>query len=126
MCMAAVFKGAEIFEQIVNNLSTKDPMWNLVKLLKRFQKRMHLNIKQFVHVYSPGAKTDNTQGTKILIVTKTFFYFNHTLQISQLVSKTFWENDFSTFSHTNIWRRKFDLAGERSKYNLRPSFEQIW
>ena len=30
--VAILFNGAEPFEQIVNTLSTKSPMWNLVKI----------------------------------------------------------------------------------------------
>ena len=33
----------------------------------------------FISVYITGARADNPQGGKILIVTKTFYYFNHTL-----------------------------------------------
>ena len=44
MDMAAILiNGAEPFEQIGNTLTTEGPMWNLVKLLKRFQRRRHLN-----------------------------------------------------------------------------------
>ena len=37
-----------------------------------------LKLHNFIHVYSPVARADNPQGGKILIITKIFYYFNHT------------------------------------------------
>ena len=43
MGMAAIlFNGAEPFEQIINIVLTEGPMWDLVKLFKRFQRRRRL------------------------------------------------------------------------------------
>ena len=48
MGMAAIlFDGAEPFEQTGNILLTEGPMLNLVKIVKRFKKRIHLKITQF-------------------------------------------------------------------------------
>ena len=45
MCMTAILlNGIEPFEQIVIILLTEDPMWNLVKLFKLFQRKRHLKI----------------------------------------------------------------------------------
>ena len=48
MGMAAILSsGAEAFEQILNTLSIEGSMWNLMKLLKQFQRRRHFKIIQF-------------------------------------------------------------------------------
>ena len=48
MDMAAIlFNGVEPFEQIVNIPSTEGPMWNLMKIGQRFQRRRRLSISRF-------------------------------------------------------------------------------
>ena len=61
--LAILFNGAEPFEQIVNTLSTEGPMWNLLKIAQAVLKEIK-KLHNFIHVYSPGAKADNPQGTK--------------------------------------------------------------
>ena len=53
MGMAAILlDSAEPFEQIGNTLLTEGSMWNLVKLLKQFQRRRHLKItKCLLEIY---------------------------------------------------------------------------
>ena len=43
-----------------------------------------VQLRNFIHVYSQVARADNPQGDKILIITKMFYYFNHTLLVSAI------------------------------------------
>ena len=62
---ATLFNGAESFEQIVNTLST-GPMWNQEKIAQAVSEmKTFKNYTIFIHVYSPEARTDNPQGTKV-------------------------------------------------------------
>ena len=36
-------------------------------------------LHNFIDVYCPGARADNPPGDNILIITKMFYYFNHSL-----------------------------------------------
>ena len=76
MGMAAIlFHGAEPLEQIVNILSTEGPVWNLVKIARELsENKIFKNNAAFFMYIAQG------QGQKILIVTKKFCYFNHTLK----------------------------------------------
>ena len=65
-----LFNGAEPFQQIVNTLSTKGPTWNLVKMLKGFQRRRRLKITQFIHVYSPEARQITRRGQNFIVTEK--------------------------------------------------------
>ena len=48
---ATLFNSAKPFEQIVSTSSTEDPMWNLVKIGKRFQRRRHLKMYTIFYKY---------------------------------------------------------------------------
>ena len=64
MGMAAImFNGAEAFEQILNNLSTAGPLWNLVKIYcsSSFKEEIW-KLHNFIHVYRSGTQADNPQG----------------------------------------------------------------
>ena len=65
---ATLFNGAESFDKIINILSTKDPIWNLVKIVQDVSPR-RLKISDFILVHSIGARADNP---KILKVAKQF------------------------------------------------------
>ena len=80
MGMAAIlFSGAEPFEQIINILLTEGPRWNLVKIGQAVSEKKRLRFHDLIHVSSPRARADNPGWGKILILTKKFYYFNHTL-----------------------------------------------
>ena len=79
MGMAAIlFNGAKPFDQIVNTISTKGPMWIWLKLLMSLQRR---NSKKYtiLFLYIAQGQGQIIPGEQILIVTKKIFCFNHTL-----------------------------------------------
>ena len=66
MGMAAILlAGAEPFEQIVNIPSTEGPMQNMVKIGQAVPEKTFIRFHDFIPVYSPGARADNPQGTKL-------------------------------------------------------------
>ena len=67
---------AEQFEQIDSIPSTEGPKSNLVKIGQVVSEKKTL--KDFIHLYSTGARADNLRGQK-LILTKRVCYFDHTL-----------------------------------------------
>ena len=73
---AILFNSVEPFEQIDNTISTEDPMWKLVKLVKQFQRR-RLNITRFYKHIAMG-KGRSPLGDYTLIVIKNIYYLNHT------------------------------------------------
>ena len=62
---AISFSGAEPFEQIVKTISTRGPMWNLVKIVQAVSEKKCKKIHNNIHVYSPRARTDSPQGTNL-------------------------------------------------------------
>ena len=68
-----------LFKQIVNTLSTEGCMWNVVKITLAISEKTFKNYT-ILYMYI-GRKADNPQGKK-QIISKKFYYFNHTLQIS--------------------------------------------
>ena len=48
---AILFNGVELFEQIVNILSTDDPMWNLVKIAHEILDKKALKITMYTISY---------------------------------------------------------------------------
>ena len=98
MGMAAIlFNCAEPFEQFRNTFWQKaacEIRWNL---LTQFQRRRHLKITHnFMHIYSPVARTDNPQGTNFWLLLKYFTTLITHCKFQLLVFNSFWENDFST------------------------------
>ena len=51
---------------------------------------------------------------KILMVTKYFYYLNHTMQVSAISLINFEKMIFQLFPRTNVWECKFDLAVKMS------------
>ena len=77
---ATFFNGAEPFEQIVNIPSTEGSMRNLVKIGQAVSEKIMQRLHDFIPVYCPGARADNLgEGGPNLILTKRFYYFDHTL-----------------------------------------------
>ena len=65
MGMAAIlFNSAAPFKQTVYTFSTEGLCEIWCRLLKRFQRKRRLKLNNFIHVYSLGARADNSQGTK--------------------------------------------------------------
>ena len=65
MGMAAIlFNSEELFKEIVNNLSTEGPMWNLVKITQALLGKKTFQNNTIIYVYSPGARADYPHGTK--------------------------------------------------------------
>ena len=76
---AILFNDAEPFEQSVNIPSTEGPMWNLVKIGQVvLEKKTHTGFKVLYLYIAQGQGQITTRG-KTLILTLTFYYFNHTL-----------------------------------------------
>ena len=85
-------------------------------MFKRFQKRRLLKINHFIPVYSPRARADKLKdgcvcvcvggggggggSGKIVLVTKTNYYFNYTLQVSAISHLIHIEN--MIFQHFTI------------------------
>ena len=82
--VAILFSGAKPFEQIVSYLSIEDPMWNLVKIACPVSEKKTFKYYIILYTYIAQGLINNPQRDKILIVTKRFYYFNHTLQISAI------------------------------------------
>ena len=70
--VAILFNGPEPFEQIGNTLLTDDPMWNLVKIAQAVSEKK-------TYMYIAQGQGQITPGDKIVITTKKFYYFNHSL-----------------------------------------------
>ena len=80
MGMAAIsFTDAEPFEQSVNIPSTEGPMWNLVKSGQVVSEKKTLKNFMVLHLYMAEEQGQIIPWGKILILTKTFYYFYHTL-----------------------------------------------
>ena len=79
MGMAAIlFNDAEPFEQSVNIPSKEGPMWNLVKIGRVVLEKKTFKDFLVLYLYIAQGK-GRSPGGKILILTKTFYYSNHTL-----------------------------------------------
>ena len=63
-----------------------------------FRKKTFKKLHNSIHVYSPGARADNPQGTKVWLKLKCFTTLITHCKFQPLVFNTFWENYFSTFS----------------------------
>ena len=74
---AILFKDAEPFEQIDNIPLSEGSMWNLVKMVKLFQKMFM--IIRFLYMYVSQVQRQITPGDNIFNVTKRVCYFDHTL-----------------------------------------------
>ena len=82
--MAAImFNDAIPFEQIVNILLTKGPMWNLEKIGQAVSEKTYKDYKTLLmHIaQEKGQMTPN-----ILIVAKQFYYLNHSFSLTVLIS----------------------------------------
>ena len=78
--MAAIlFNDAEPFEQNVNILSTEGPMWNLVKIGQVVLEKKTFKDFMVLYLYTEPGQGQTTPRWEILILTKTFYYFHHTL-----------------------------------------------
>ena len=75
---AILFSCAEPFEQIGNTLLTEGPMWNLVKISQTVSEKTFKNYT-ILYMYIAQWQGQITLWDKILIITKMFYYFNHTL-----------------------------------------------
>ena len=78
---AIVFNNAKPFEQNINILSTEGPMWNLVKIGQVVSEKKTFKDSMLLYLYIAhvqGQITPRGWGQN-LILTKTFYYFNHTL-----------------------------------------------
>ena len=85
-----LFNGAEPFEQIVNTLATEGFMWNLVKIAQAVSKKKTFKDYTILNMYIAQRQGQITPGDRILIVTKIFYYFNHTFyKFQPLVFITF-------------------------------------
>ena len=63
------------FKQIVNNLSTEDPMWNLVEIVQADSEKF----KELTILYTYIAQRQRQTAPKTLTVTKQFYFFNQTM-----------------------------------------------
>ena len=71
MDMAAIlFNWVEPFKQIVNTFSTEGLMCNLVKTAQAVSEKKIFKNNNSIHIYSPGARTGNPQGTKLCLLLK--------------------------------------------------------
>ena len=87
MDMAAILSNdAEPSVQSVNIPSTEGPRWNLVKIGQVVLEKTFKNF-MVLYLYIAQGQGQITPGGKISILSKTFYYFNHTLQVSAISLK---------------------------------------
>ena len=80
MRMAVIlFSDAEPFEQSVNIPSTEGPMWNLVKIGQVVSEKKTFTDFKVLYLYVAQWQGQITPRGQILILTKTSYYFYHTL-----------------------------------------------
>ena len=80
MGMAAIlFNDAEPFEQSVNIPLTEGPMWNLVKIGQVVSEKKTFKDFMVLYLYIAVKQVQITPGDKTMILSKTFYYFYHTL-----------------------------------------------
>ena len=74
-----LFNGAEPFEQIGKSLWTEGPMWNLVKIAQAVSEKKTFKNYTILYMYIAQGQGQITPGDKFFIITKMFYYFNHSL-----------------------------------------------
>ena len=74
-----LFNDAKPFEQSVNIPSTERTMWKLVKIGQVLSEKKMFKDFMFLYLYIAQGQGQITSRGKHLILTKTFYYFNHTL-----------------------------------------------
>ena len=84
MGMAAIlFDGAEPFEQTGKLHLTEGLMWNMVQIAQAFSEKTFKNYT-VLYMYIVQGQGQITPVDKILIITKMFYYFNHSLYVSAI------------------------------------------
>ena len=80
MSMTAIlFNDAEWFEQTDNMPSTEGPKCNLVKIGQAVSEKKTFKDCEILNMYIVQGQGQTTQEDKILVVTKSVCYFDHTL-----------------------------------------------
>ena len=74
-----LFSDAEPFEQIDNTISTKSPVWNLVKIGQAVSEKKTFKDYDILYMYIAQGQGQITPGDRIFVVTKSVCYFDNTL-----------------------------------------------
>ena len=92
--VAFLFSGVDLFDRRLHVKSGEN--WS-----RSFREDVQ-RLDDFKHVLLPRVKGKKLPGDRVLIVTKTFYYFNHTLKISAISLKNIFRKRFFNIFQTSI------------------------